>query len=132
MGFTNYAYNALPANTAETVTFRVFNYSFINAGAFPFDVYYQPMATGTDLPDVSKATAVTSGGVPAIFGRSDNTSAPDNWADVSFQWTTPAASGNGYLHIGLKPNGTQLSTASDRVLCSPVLSWTVLYSSGLH
>ncbi|MDR1978624.1 MAG: hypothetical protein LBQ42_07815, partial [Synergistaceae bacterium] len=115
-GFTNYTYNALPTNTKETVAFRIFNYSFQNAAALTYDVYYQPMNSGTDQPDITKATKIASASdviVPAIPGRSNNANAPDNWHDASFQWTTPSVAGNGFLHIVLKYGGTQLSAAND-------------------
>jgi hypothetical protein len=114
-GFTNYTYNALPTNAQETVTFRIFNYSFQNADAFTFDAYYQTMNSGTDQPDIAKATKIQSDvSVPAIPGRSNDANAPDNWHDASFSWTTPSAAGNGFLHVVLKYGGTQLNAANDR------------------
>ncbi|MDR2174908.1 MAG: VCBS repeat-containing protein, partial [Synergistaceae bacterium] len=113
VGFSNYSYNVLPAGAPEKVTFRVFNYSFKNSGGVAFAVYYQPQNSGTDGPDISKATQVASGVVPLIFGRSNDPSAPDNWEDVTFDWTTPSEEGNGFLHIVLNPAGGQLSTAND-------------------
>jgi hypothetical protein len=105
-------YNVLPTDTAQTVTFRVFNYSFVNAPGFGYDVYYQTATSDTDLPDISKAKKVASGSVPAILGR-DNTSAKDNWENAQFVWTTPSTSGSGYLHIALNPGSPQLSTSND-------------------
>jgi hypothetical protein len=113
VGFTSYVYNALPTGEEETVTFRIFNYSFKNTEAFTYDVYYQTMTSGTDQPDVSKAAKVTSGSVSAIPGRSNNTTAPDNWHDATFKWKTPSAAGNGFLHIVLNYGSTQLSTTND-------------------
>jgi hypothetical protein len=115
VNFTNYTYNSLPTNTQETVTFRIFNYSFKNTDKFTFDVYYQPMNSGTDQPDITGATKIASDqSVPAIPGRSNNANAPDNWHDASFQWTTPSAPGNGFLHIVLKYGGAQLSATNDK------------------
>jgi hypothetical protein len=111
--FSDYSYGALTPNTPQTVTFRVFNYSFKNADAFTYDAYYQVKNSGTDLPDISKATKLGTYNVPAIPGRSDNINSPSNWHDASFNWTTPAQTGSGYLHIRLNPVGTQLSTSND-------------------
>jgi hypothetical protein len=114
VGYTDYNSNALPTDTEETITFRVFNYSFINAPAFTYDVYYQKVNSGADQPDITKAEKILSDiNVPAIPGRSDNTLQPDNWSDASFQWKTPSDEGNAYLHIVLKPAGAQLSTEND-------------------
>jgi hypothetical protein len=117
VNFSNYAYDAIPTGQTESVTFRIFNYSFVNAPAFTYDVYYQTKNSSTDLPDLSKAMqqehVISNGTVPIIYGRSDEPDAPPNWHDAPFQWTTPSNAEQGYLHIVLHPAGQQLSTAND-------------------
>jgi hypothetical protein len=112
--FSDSVYNSLPTNTEQTVKFRVFNYSFMPAQPFQYEVYYQDLENIRYAASIADATLIHSGTVPAISGRSDYTEMPDNWHDVSFDWTTPSKAGTGYMFIDLRPAETQLSKNNDR------------------
>lgn len=104
---------ALPIKTPVTGRFRVINYSFVGAREpLSASIYYQPLGSSEITPDLSKAELVATVPVTPISGReeyADN----DNWEEVAFDWTTPATTGNGYLHVKLDYNGQELSVANN-------------------
>jgi hypothetical protein len=108
--------DAFPTGVTTTGTFRIYNYSFVNADKpVTWTVSYQKVAVANgypEAPDLSKATRVTSGTVPFIDGREADPIG-DNWVYVPFTWTTPSDVETGYLHVQLTYPDAQLSVDND-------------------